>query len=353
MGSGARTANVLATDLNRDSLLDIVGINQGNGSLGVALGTSGGGLGSVTSYSTSTVGPYEAVAADFNGDGYPDLAAANFGASSGAPYGTTISIFINKGDGTFNSYVDVSATDSSTDKLRGIATGDFNSDGYADLAVAAQSTGLHILLGKGDGTFNPHVLYAAGSSVHGVVAADFNKDGKLDVALANNSTSGKVNVLLGNGNGTFNATTAYDAGAGTFALATGDLNGDGYPDIVTANNTDNSISVLINKGSTGTSASLFNTKVDYADSSATGAVGVSIGDLHNDGKLDVLSSNNTGAVTDVYKGNGDGTLQAASPLSTGSGSYGGRIADLNRDGMPDIAVALTGGSVSILRGSCL
>ncbi|MGC3982909.1 MAG: VCBS repeat-containing protein [Steroidobacteraceae bacterium] len=348
IATGARTAGVIALDLNKDKVLDIVATNQAGGSVSVALGKKGGSFGTATTYPTSTVGPYETAAADFNGDGYPDLMAGNFGSAAGAPYGLTVSVFINKGDGTFKDFVDFSATDAANDKVRAVTVGDFNKDGKMDIAAASQFTGLHILLGKGDGTFAPHVLYPAGGSVHGIVAADFNKDGNLDVALANNSPNGAVNVLLGKGDGSFGATIAYPAGAGTFGLATGDLNGDGYPDIVTANDRGTSISVLLNLGKQ--QAGAFAAHVEYPATKKS--VAVSLGDLDGDGKLDVLSSANSGAVTDTYRNNGDGTFQASVPVATGNGSYGSAAADFNGDGVTDIASANVGNTVVIMQGAC-
>lgn len=348
IATGARTAAVIALDLNKDKLLDIVATNQAAGTINVALAKKGGGFNEASTYRSSTVGPYETAAADFNGDGYPDLVAGNFGAANGAPYGLTVSVFINQGDGTFADYVDYSATDAETDKVRAVAVGDFNKDGKVDIVTASQFTGLHILLGKGDGTFAPHVLYPAGGGVHGIVVADFNKDGSLDVALANNSPNGSVNVLLGKGDGTFAAAVAYKAGAGTFGLDAGDLNGDGYPDIVTANDRDGSISVLLNVGKQ--KPGTFAEHVDYPATKKS--VAVNLGDLDGDGKLDVLSSANSGAVTDTYRNNGDGTLQASVPVVTGNGSYDSVVADFNGDGIADIASAMVGNSVVVMQGSC-
>jgi hypothetical protein len=78
------------------------------------------------------------------------------------------------------------------------------------------------------------------------VAVDFNNDGALDLAVADNSSG--VSVLLGNGDGTFQTPMAFMAGSAPFSVAAGDFNGDGFPDLAVANRFSNNVSVLINAG---------------------------------------------------------------------------------------------------------
>src|SRR2546423_809276 len=84
-----------------------------------------------------------------------------------------------------------------------IAVGDLNGDGVPDLAVANSGANtVSVLLGNGDGTFQPAQTYAVDVGPAFVAIADFNRDGKPDLAIAN-TTAGTVAVLLGTGNGTF------------------------------------------------------------------------------------------------------------------------------------------------------
>src|SRR6185369_12175044 len=92
-----------------------------------------------------------------------------------------------------------------------------------------------VCLGKGDGTFQPAVSYPSGTNSYSVTAADLNGDGKLDLVVANNGSAvagdGSVAVLLGKGDGTFQPAQYYFAGSDPVFVTAGDLNGDGKLDL--------------------------------------------------------------------------------------------------------------------------
>src|SRR5262249_708621 len=155
----------------------------------------------------------------FNGDGHLDFATADYATDS-------VSVRLGLGDGTFQS-----ATYYTTGPGPfGIVTGDFNEDGHLDLAVinsGSNSNDFSILLGKGDGTFQPEKRYIAGTAPESLVAADLNGDGYLDLVIVDHSGqvvnhSGQVSVLLGNGDGTFLPEQRYAVGDAPKYVAVGD-----------------------------------------------------------------------------------------------------------------------------------
>jgi hypothetical protein len=150
----------------------------------------------------------------------------------------TFSILIGNGDGTFQPRVDYATAKFPSQ----VAVGDFNGDGKPDLAVTdgeGYYRNVSILMGNGDGTFQPPVDYGAGNQPFGIAVGDFNGDGKPDLVTSNFNT---VSVLLGNGDSTFQKHVAYLAGFASVAV--GDFNSDGAPDLVTNGE------ILLNTGGT-------------------------------------------------------------------------------------------------------
>src|SRR5215472_13460607 len=115
-----------------------------------------------------------------------------------------------------------------------VAVGDFDGDGIQDLAVAnGPSNNVSVLLGNGDGTFEAAQDFEAGSLPVYIAVGDFNGDDVQDLAVANQGTppkyedQGDVSVLLGNGDGSFQPALDFDAGFSPHSVRVDDFNGDG------------------------------------------------------------------------------------------------------------------------------
>jgi hypothetical protein len=215
----------------------------------------------------------------------------------------------------------------------GVALGDLNGDGHLDVVVANSSVvgTVGVLLGNGDGTLQPAVTYAAGSYPEFIALADFNKDGHLDLAVADRGIgiSGYVNILLGNGDGTFQSPVAYGPFVDAFSLAIADFNHDGALDIVVADVSTGSL--LLGNGD-GTFR--LGTPIGVSD-----AVFFAVADFNKDHKLDLAAADNTGQLVSILYGNGAGRFTLSSSYSTSTPPIALTAADLNGDGIPDIAIA--------------
>lgn len=233
------------------------------------------------------------------------------------------------------------------DEPYAVAAADFNGDGKTDLLVVNRSVEnlVHVLLGKGDGTFGKAMSYETGPVPSAVAVGDFNDDGKMDVATANFG-DGTVSVLLGKGDGTFQTARTYDggAGAGAISIAVGDFNQDGKADIVLANSEKGNFSVLLGNGD-GT----FRTPVKYGPFVNPSAVAV--GDFNSDGKLDLVVTNSGSSTISVLLGNGNGTFRKPISSPAGNSPSSVVVADFNGDGKPDVALTNRDtNTISILLG---
>jgi len=276
-----------------------------------------------------TVGecPQYIATGDFARNGKLDLVSANDCSGN-------VSVLLGNGDGTFQPQVQDPAGGGDS---QAPIVGDYNRDGILDLAVPDGE--FAILLGRGDGTFLPEVSYPASGGDYGITA-DFNGDGKLDLAF---SGSG-VSVLLGNGDGTFGPGVEYGAGGFSTTVATGDFNRDGKLDLVTSNYDESTVSVLLGNGD-GT----FPTHADYATGPYPG--GVVVADVNGDGKLDLIVANQGAPSVSVLLGNGDGTFRPKVDYPVTHDAVRVDVGDFNQDGRLDLAVATYGPTVDILLGN--
>jgi hypothetical protein len=333
--AGDGPSSLAAADFNGDGRPDLAVGNANSNSISVLLGNGDGTFhGQAPDQLPAKASPDASVAADFNLDGRPDLAAAH-GVSN------DISILLGNGDGTFREKARYPLGNDPSS----VVAGDFNGDGRPDLAVTNEVDGtVSVLLGNGDGTFQPQVTYSVGSVPTAIVAGDFNGDGHTDLAVANEG-NGTVSLLLGNGDGTFQPQITYPVGMFPTSLVAGDFNGDGHTDLAVANQVDGTVSVLLGNGD-GT----FQSQVTYPIGSSPASLVA--GYFAGDGHLDLAAANSDGTVSVVL---GDGHGGFGLPVTYPAGSFPSATivaGSFTGDGHTDLAVANTASdTISLLRGN--
>jgi hypothetical protein len=343
--TGPNPSSVAIADLDADGRAELAVANNGSNSVSVLRGNGDGSFGTKNDFGTA-LHPYSVAIADLNADGRPDLAVAN-GGFFGFPPSHTGSVLLGNGDGTFGAKIDF---DTRSDHYS-VAIADLNADGRPDLALPNYDYDgtVSVLLGNGDGTFGIKTDFGVGSYPVSVAIADLNADGRPDLAVAN-SQSLTVTVLLGSGNGTFGTRTDFPAGFIPSSVAIADLDADGRPDLVVTSygfypDYNGTVSVLLGEGD-GT----FGAKTDFGTGSTLRSV--RIADLNADGRPDLAVANGGSNTVSVLLGNGNGTFAAKTDFGVGINPISVATADLNADGRLDLAVA-NGGSntVSLLLGN--
>jgi hypothetical protein len=380
--TGGPNQLLVAADFNNDAFPDLAVVAPGDSVAAILLGNGDGTLGSrydVTLPASGTTAA--AVIGDFNNDGKPDLATAQFNQAfpSGIISGFVTSLLGN-GDGTFQTSVSTPMGDigigqmvsgdfrgngnidlvsqsvndnggfavfprngagsfglpiesfmlgsSNPMSLGQVAVGDLNGDGKMDFVGASSGSSnnlLYVFLSQGDGTFTANFLYDVPYGLPDAVAvADFNHDGFLDVAA---TTQNSVSVFLGRGDGTFQSPITYAIPYPPDALAPGDFNGDGKIDMVVGGYYSNSLFFFAGIGD-GTFQPMVNTPPSMNVNALV------VADFNGDGLLDLADV----SLDFIFLGNGDGTFQTGIPFegTFGLATVDSAFGDLNADGTVDL-----------------
>jgi FG-GAP-like repeat len=346
---GTRPSSIVSADFNRDGIPDLAVTLSGSNAVAVLLGKGDGKFASPATYATGP-NPLQLIAADFNHDGAVDLAVFNQGDA-------TISVLLGNGDGTLRPKVNIGNGSS-------IIAGDFNRDGFDDIAAITGTTTISIYLSNGNGSFRRLDFSAGENRLTALAAGDFNHDGipdlvvtdcchNPDVALENNY------LLAGNGDGTFRPEALAFTTSGLIDLEAADLDQNGVPDLMVGfagcHTPCHGMQTELSKGdgtfSRGPAINL--ETLQYAGPFSTRAA-----DFDGDGNSDVAAIN---LKNDAQFGGGadhsvvsifllaGGKVQTQLDFVTGNGAQGLAIADFNRDGRPDAATANNAdGTVSVL-----
>jgi hypothetical protein len=345
--TGTGPTSVALRDMNGDGLIDMLVANGGTTTVSTFTNRtpSGNLTPSFTASSEDTTGssPYSIAICDFNGDGKPDMATANYNSAnvsvllSNTTMGSPVS-FLEKQDIAFGYNV------------YSIVAGDINADGKPDIATITSNNCVSVNLntttfGSPVSSFSSNKDFATGTDPIGIALGDINSDGKPDLAAV--LTSGTVSVFLNTTsaagtNPMFTTITDIPTGSYPISVALADVNCDGKPDIVTANWGGDSISVLLNTSIPGSFSVA--ARKDFATGSKPNSIAIC--DLDGDGRPDIATTSNSSNTISVFMntttpGSSTANFTLKTDFATANSPCYVAGGDLNGDGLPDLAVVNT------------
>ena len=351
---GTNPRQVVTGDLNGDNFIDSVVLtgNSGSGNTISVLLNNGRGTLSNFNNLTTNIAIGAITLGDFNLDGALDIAAA---ASSSFSSSTPLFVYSGNGNGTFGT----PSTTNFAGSAIALTKGDFNSDGFPDIAIANNSSSggfgaVTLFLNAGFGSFNFVGNFPVSGIPRDIQTADFNGDNLQDVAVINTNNTGSI--LLGTGTGSFQSASSFplfSSSSSSFnvSFAIGDLNNDTRPDLAVANGDTNTLSVLINSGAGSFNPPSTITLPDFNYRSRSIIIGQYVGDAN----LDIAVTVNSGfsdslSAAVIVPGLGNGTFGTNLTITpTGSLPISIADGDFNNDGLTDLITANSGsGDVSVI-----
>lgn len=323
---------IYAADINSDGAVDLLTANLLSNSLSLLKGNGDGSFAPKVDY-TAGNGPISILASDLDLDGDLDVVVLNRDDA-------TLSVF--DGRGGSRGLLLAPTSYATGGGPRDVCSGDFNDDGYIDLATANRATDdISVLLNDQAGGFAAAVAYPAGNGSNSIASADLNKDGFLDL-VCSNDISDDVSIFLNLGTGAFAPAVHIPAGNGLFTIQCADVDDDEDIDLIVAATTDDTVILMKNRGD-----ATFTTPIAFVSGPRPRAMRPA--DVDGDGLLDLVYADVTNDQLLLRLNDGSGGFGAATSFAAGNGPDDVVAADFDGDGDLDLAtVNLNSDDVTVL-----
>ena len=351
---GAR--DVTVADVNHDGYLDVAFVNHSPKANDVQVFHGGpSGYSEAHSQTIPLPDPNSIRSGDVNGDGYADLLVATAakpstigpaGTRSGQKSEHAVYVFTGSAQGiSADRKIELPSLEA-----RDMAVGDFNRDGFADIAIANNSDGVSsavpsfVYWGSDHGFDRKRRSDLPTLGATGVAAADLNGDSFPDLAFSN-SNDGKTYdvpsyIYWGSATGFAPYLRSNIQSFGAASVTTADMDHDGRPDLVVVNQYSGTFA--------GIDTNIFwgNPHHYYSTASMTslpgmGTYGTTAADLNGDGFVDLVLCGSYNNGTYVYWGGPDGFSAARRETLPVSATFTSTAADFNHDGYLDLAFSAT------------
>ena len=342
--SCADVRSIVVDDFNSDTHLDLAFCCPNTNNVGVLFGNSNGEFWSQTTYPTMENSYASSlIVGDFNGDYKLDMVIA-------VPFRNILGVLMSYYRADFA--IEKKYTISFSPQPYAVAVADFNNDTISDLVVVNSGTkNIGIQLGSGNGSFGSEITYPINpnSFPQYVNVGDLNRDHQMDIVIVD-SKDDSIHIFLGDGTGTFGSMLTYSMGfqSSPTSVAIANLNNDQWFDLIVTNQGTDSLGIVY-----GYQYSTFGLHQIYLNSNGSYPRSVSVADIDNDNRLDIVVGNYFAGTIGIFFGDGNGSFSIEKTYFIGSNCHprSMAVADMNKDGFLDIITGNVGTeSISILLG---
>lgn len=293
IGNGRNFSDLVTADFDDDGVVDLAASDLVNSVIWVFTGNGKGAFKDpfrapifLENFQVAS-GPQALAVGDFNGDGFADVATVNQATDN-------VSVLLGDGQGRL-ALAHVFKPHSIGDLVR-VRAVDVDQDGLDDLVVLNQTSAqAEVFLGRGDGTFVFHLEVATGEMPEDVIVDDLDRDGYADIAVAN-AVGRDISLWWGRSNARFDSPGRWPTGATVNRLSASDVDGDGQLDLVALDQASGQLAVILAQGTQRTLRSVRAFERPFSFVLGAPLDSLYANDLNQDGQADLVLTEPAGEV---------------------------------------------------------